>query len=124
MKGQNSSLQAIFRAPARELAGEFPALAFTGGPAVPDLPSLTVTAEHWESQSFNFHELDSELDALAESQEGPFALVLPARIAREVLPRCQRWADRRNEASRGPRFDRVLATHRQAHDLAKPLVRA
>jgi len=124
MKGQNSSLQAIFRAPARELAGEFPALAFTGGPAVPDLPSLTVTAEHWESHSFNFHELDSELDALAESQEGPFALVLPARIAREVLTRCQRWTDRRNEASRGPRFDRVLATHRQAHDLAKPLVRA
>jgi len=32
--------------------------------------------------------------------------------------------DRRNEASRSAVFDRVLAEHRDAHDLAKPLARA
>jgi hypothetical protein len=136
MQDQKSSLQVIFRAPAKAggledpfspwttLAAEFPSLAFTGGAPALDLPFLTVTAERWESQSFNFYALDGELDALAESREGPFALVLPVWIAGEVLTRCQRWADRRNGASRGPLFDRVLATHREAHDLAKPLVRA
>ena len=118
MQGQKSSLQVIFRSPAQALASGAPAL---------DLPCLTLTAEQWKSSSFNFLELDGAVDALAESQDGPFALVLPGfdeETAREVLTRCQRWADRRNVASRGPLFDRVLAAHREAHDLAKPLVRA
>jgi hypothetical protein len=94
------------------------------------LPSLFLALEKWESQSFNFYELDGQLDALAESRDGPFALVLlgkPGELARSalgVLTRCQRWMDRRNEASRDVLFDRVLAKHREAHDLAKPLVRA
>jgi len=94
------------------------------------LPCLSLALEQWESQTFNFYELDGQLDALAESQDGPFALVLRgsaeelARSARGVLTRCQRWMDRRNQSSRGPHFDRVLKKHREAHDLAKPLVRA
>jgi hypothetical protein len=84
----------------------------------------------WESQFFNFYELDAALDGLAERTRGPFALRLAGEeerlpgFAREVLTRCQRWMDRRNVASRGPRFDRALAGHRALHDLAKPLVRA
>ncbi|HEY4588312.1 MAG TPA: DUF4202 family protein [Thermoanaerobaculia bacterium] len=87
--------------------------------------------EEWESQNFNFYEMDWRLDSLAERDFGPFAVdVLGdpdelARAAGEILTRCQRWMDRRNEASsRSPLFDRVLAEHRDAHDLAKPLVRA
>jgi hypothetical protein len=118
MKGQESSLQVIFRRPAPAPAG--------GAPAA-DLPCLSVSLERWQSPSFNFHELDSAVDALAESQDGPFALLLPGfdeAGACAVLTRCQRWADRRNAASRDPLFDRVLRRHREAHDLAKPLVRA
>lgn len=134
-------MQAIFRASAKTgdldpsafsretLAAEFPGLAFASGTPASGLPSLTLRVERWESRFFNFYELDGELDALAERQD-PFAVVLLgpgeklARTARAVLTRCQRWMDRRNEASRGPLFDRVLARHREAHDLARPLVRA
>ncbi|HEY2295896.1 MAG TPA: DUF4202 family protein [Thermoanaerobaculia bacterium] len=94
------------------------------------LPSLSVPVEEWESQNFNFHEMDWRLDALAERDFGPFAVDVfgePRELARsagEILTRCQRWMDRRNEASRGPLFDRILTRHRDAHDLARPLVRA
>jgi hypothetical protein len=139
MDGQISSLQAIFRLPAKagrpespweRLATDFPAVALVAGAPPRDLPALTLAIEPWESQNFNFHELDGRLDALAESRSGPFALVLLGRgedlrrSSHGVLTRCQRWMDRRNAASRGELFDRVLAEHRRAHDLAKPLVRA
>jgi hypothetical protein len=94
------------------------------------LPGLFLSVEEWESPFFNFYEWDAQLDALAESQDGPFLLVLfgrdeeRSRALRGILTRCQRVLDCRNEASRGALFDRVLAAHRQAHDLAKPLVRA
>ena len=100
------------------------------GPPQGDLPSLSVPVEEWESQNFNFYDMDWRLDALAERDFGPFAVDVSgelgelARVAGEILIRCQRWMDRRNEASRGPLFDRVLAEHRDTHDLAKPLVRA
>ena len=137
-----SSLQVVFRAPGRDpaaretripwgrLAGEFPWISFREGVSAGALSSLPLALEKWESQSFNFYDLDGQLDALAESQEGPFALVLlgkPEELARSalgVLTRCQRWMDRRNEASLGPLFGRVLEQHRGAHDLTKPLVRA
>jgi len=115
------------------LAREFPTVELqeVPGPPQDDLPSLPVPVEEWESQNFNFYEMDWRLDSLAERDFGPFAVdVLGdpdelARAAGEILTRCQRWMDRRNEASsRSPLFDRVLAEHRDAHDLAKPLVRA
>lgn len=116
---------------AREaLAAEFPAVELRwtlGGGEVPCLP-LSLT--DWESQFFNFYDLDALLDDLAERSAGPFALLLAGeeerllRLAREVLTRCQRLMGRRNAASRSGLFDRVLAAHRNLHNLAKPLVRA
>lgn len=135
------SLQAIFRSPGGSLrlgrgevlAAEFPEVSFASGileDKVGEIPSLFLEMENWESQNFNFYDLDGQLDARAESQDGPFALVLLgdaeqlALSVLGVLTRCQRWMDRRNEASHDALFDRVLATHRKAHDLSKPLVRA
>ncbi|MFL6194309.1 MAG: DUF4202 family protein [Thermoanaerobaculia bacterium] len=139
-----SELRAIFRGgPDAEtgggraweaLAAEFPAVGIHRGGmllsrGIPCLPALP--AEEWESQNFNFWALDAQVNALAERDGGgPFALVLLGgreelpRVAREILTRCQRWMDRRNESSSGPLFDRALAAHREAHDLGKPLVRA
>lgn len=137
-------LRAIFRGGAEEksanglpssweaLAAEFPNVEICRVPEASEQdlhgpPRLLV--EGWDSRFFNFYELDGRLDALAEEHRGPFALsirnaeALPG-VAGEVLTRCQRWMDRRNDASRGALFDRVLAEHREAHDLSKPLVRA
>jgi hypothetical protein len=46
------------------------------------------------------------------------------RCAIAVATRLQRWLDRRNTASCGEVFERVLALHRELYDLDKPLVRA
>ncbi len=138
-----SGLRAIFRNVSREqthvspwageaLAREFPAVGLQEVPEDPrnGILSLPLRIAEWESQNFNFYELDGRLDALAERDFGPFAVDVlgdPGELARaagEVLTRCQRWMDRRNEASRVRLFDRVLAEHRDAHDLTKPLVRA
>ncbi len=112
------------------LAAEFPHVKLASGVPRNGVPDLFITVEQWKSQNFNFYELDRRLDALVDSHDGPFGLVLVgwgdelARTARQVLTRCQRSTDRRNEASRCPLFDRVLGRHREIHDLAKPLVRA
>jgi len=114
------------------LARAFPAVGLqeTPEPSRDGLLSLALPVAEWESQNFNFYEMDGRLDALAERDGGPFAVDVlgdpgeRARAAGEILTRCQRWMDRRNEASRGALFDRVLIRHRDAHDLAKPLVRA
>jgi predicted metal-dependent HD superfamily phosphohydrolase len=138
-----SGLRAIFRGVSRErtpglpatwsaLARELPAIRLREIPEPPggDLPSLPVPVGEWESQNFNFYEMDWRLDTLAGQGRGPFAVdVLGApgelpRAAGEILTRCQRWMDRRNEASRDAIFDQVLIRHRDVHDLAKPLVRA
>jgi hypothetical protein len=142
MTGEKTSLNRIFCAPTRPadlndpnspwgmLAAEFPHVELASGVPRSDVPDLFITVEQWKSQSFNFYELDRRLDGLSQSHDGPFGLVLVgwgdelARTAREVLTRCQRWTDRRNEASRCPLFDRLLVKHREVHDLAKPLVRA
>jgi hypothetical protein len=115
------------------LAKDFPAVELRSRPGADEMPSLLVPAAEWESNFFNFYDLDGRLDGIAEKSAehgGPFAVdilgggeELP-RKAREILTRCQRWMDRRNNASRGELFDRVLSRHRREHDLAKPLVRA
>jgi hypothetical protein len=138
-----AELRAIFRGGVRTggadglppsweaLAKDFPAIELRWPPSAAgrELPSLLVPVADWESNFFNFYDLDGRLDALAE-RGGPFAVdilgggeELP-QAAREVLTRCQRWMDRRNDASRGGLFDRVLSRHRREHDLSKPLVRA
>lgn len=117
--------------PSREaLATEFPMVELRWGPGRGEVPSLPLSLQTWESQSFNFYDLDALLDDMTERTAGPFALLLAGDedrmpgFACEVLTRCQRLMDRRNAASRSPLFDRVLAEHRALHDLAKPLVRA
>jgi hypothetical protein len=132
-------MQVIVRVPATPqrpespwpgLAEDFPQVTLATGCPARGLPRLPVALEPWESQSFNFYALDGDLDTLAESHDGPFAIVLEgtgeglARSAGGVLTRCQRWMGRRNEASRSPLFERTLSLHRGAHDLARPLVRA
>ena len=109
--------------------GPFPAVVVRSqDEPTPELPGLRLRSEDWESPFFNFYDFDFQVDGLAAA--GAFAVVLagaPDRLPRalhEVLTRCQRHMDRRNAASRGPSFDRVLAVHRGVHDLAKPLVRA
>ncbi|MFL6290970.1 MAG: DUF4202 family protein, partial [Thermoanaerobaculia bacterium] len=95
---------------------------------IPSLPPLSIA--EWESHFFNFWELDTLLDELAERTAGPFAILLLGTedrlvsFACEVLTRCQRLMDRRNAASRGGLFDRALAEHQAMHGLSKPLVRA
>ena len=138
-----AELRAIFRGGVRTegadrlppswkaLTKDFPAveLHWPAGAGGREMSSLLVPVTDWESNFFNFYKLDGQLDALAESGE-PFAVEILGggedlpRKAREILTRCQRWMDHRNEASRSDLFDRVLSRHRQAHDLAKPLVRA
>lgn len=113
------------------LAKDFPAVELRRPPSADgrEMPSLLVPVMEWESNFFNFYELDGRLDSLAEGG-GPFAVEILGggeelpRMAREVLTRCQRWMDRRNGASRGELFDRALSLHRREHDLSKPLVRA
>ncbi|MFL6262454.1 MAG: DUF4202 family protein [Thermoanaerobaculia bacterium] len=125
-RGQTHGRPSAWEALAREL----PAVQLQEAPGADGLPSLPVPVAEWESQNFNFYEMDGRLDALAERDSGPFAVDVlgePGELARaagEILTRCQRWMNRRNEASRSPLFDRVLLQHRDAHDLAKPLVRA
>lgn len=117
--------------PSREaLAAEFPAVELRWAPDHGEIPSLPLSIETWESQFFNFYDLDALLDDMAERRTGPFALLLMGEeerllgFAREVLTRHQRLMDRRNAASRCGLFDRTLAEHRALHDLSKPLVRA
>jgi hypothetical protein len=116
--------------PWEALAAEFPAVELRWGLDRGEIPSLPLGVEVWESQFFNFYELDALLDDMAERTAGPFALLLIGKaerlpgFARQVLTRHQRLMDRRNAFSRCGLFDRIQAEHRALHDLAKPLVRA
>src|SRR5947209_12436408 len=106
--------------------GPFPAVVVRAqDEPAPELPSLRLRIEDWDSPFFNFYDFDFQLDGLAAA--GAFAVVLTGNPDRlpwalgEVLTRCQRHMDRRNAASRSSLFDRVLAVHRGMHNLAKPL---
>ena len=123
--------EALGALPPREaLAAEFPAVELRWTPDRGEIPSLPLSIGTWESQSFNFQDLDALLDDMAERTAGPFALLLAGEeeclpgFAREVLTRHQRLMDRRNAASRCGLFEQALAGHRALYDLAKPLVRA
>jgi Domain of unknown function (DUF4202) len=130
----SSSVREGVAFPGEGIATEFPSVAFDGEYQLLAVPDLRLEMEEWRSPDYNFYALDARIDALAEGQSGPFAILLRApvkepmaekvRVACEVMTRCQRWVNRRNEASRGALFDRVLAEHRKEHDLAKPLLRA
>lgn len=109
-----------------------PGLAPEAGTASP-AGRLELDAAAWARGEVDGPRFDDRADELARG--GPFELVLSGggagggllagallEIASEVALRCQRWSDRRNEASRGERFSAVLGHHRELHPLEKPLV--
>ena len=92
-----------------------------------ELPGLDLTLAEWESDSFSFSDFDRYAETLAaDAAGGNFEIRLSgetcrlAAAARQVALRCQRLAGRRNAASRGELFDRVLACHRRFRDLPLP----
>src|SRR5690606_41194937 len=115
------------------LAREFPSVAIDTarpGPGAGER-ALALDAAAFRAASFDGHAADRAIDELASG--GPFALHVrgargDAMLLEAILTRFQRAIGRRNPASggpiSGPIFERVLARHRELHDLARPLVRA
>lgn len=105
------------------LAPEFPSVYIDVG----EVDAAHVRASDWDSDAFDTWAFDGRIDELAER---PLVLVIHDDAGTrqsfpiEVLNRCQRVIGRRNGASQGPAFDRVLRVHRELHDRSKPLVRA
>ncbi|HWN42494.1 MAG TPA: DUF4202 family protein [Thermoanaerobaculia bacterium] len=104
------------------VSAEFPSVSFELG-EIENLPSLSLTAEEWESSRFPFYEFDTRVEDLPRLDLAAEPGRLPG-MTLEVLTRCQRLVGRRNAASSNPLFDAVLKQHRSLHDLDKPLVRA
>jgi hypothetical protein len=123
----------------RALVEEFPGLGIHVGEAArlrPEVrtcvrvdirPAVRIDLGAFWAADFDAHQVDCACEALAG--QGEFALRLEghgvsAIAVDAVLTRFQRFVARRNPASAGPVFDRVLARHRELHDCRKPLVRA
>ena len=113
------------------IAREFPAIGVELAPAGAPRAAAEarIEARAWEAPRFDLGAFDARMSALAAC--GVFGLAVAAdepeplaRASLQVLTRCQRLSPRRNPASRGPRFDAILARHRALHDLSRPLVRA
>lgn len=112
--------------------------ALDGGDDLTELDGLTVRITDaapagalpramWQDDGFDFWAFDRHLDDLVARGE-PLRVVTPpagaAAFARQITTRGQRLAPRRNRATAGAWFDRVLDEHRALHDLGRPLVRA
>lgn len=104
------------------VSAEFPSVGFELG-KIENLPSLSLTADEWESPRFPFYEFDTRVEDMPRLDLAAEPGRLPG-MALEVLTRCQRLIGRRNAASSNRIFDLVLDRHRSLHDLNKPLVRA
>lgn len=110
-----------------DVAAEFPTVTIvSAGLSAADDRCVTVDLAAWTAPFADTGVLDRHVEA-AHAQ-GAFGLrVVGAGAARacvEILTRYQRFVARRNRASKGALFDRVLARHRALHDLAPPPVRA
>lgn len=92
-----------------------------------ELPPGALTGAAWNDDGFDFWTFDRHLDDLVARGE-PLCVVSPARtaaaLARQVATRGQRLAPRRNPATSGAWFDRVLHEHHALHDLDRPLIRS
>jgi hypothetical protein len=92
-----------------------------------EAPPGALALAAWRDDGFDFWAFDRRLDELAARGE-PLRITAPAAEARdlvgEIATRGQRLAGRRNRATAGAWFDRVLDAHRALHDLRRPLVRA
>ena len=122
---------------AADVGVEFPTVTLVcNGPSVADERCVTVDLVAWAAPFADTGALDRRIEAA--DARGPFGLRLVgvgagagagtsaggARACLEILTRYQRFVGRRNRASKGPLFDRVLARHRALHDLAQPLARS
>jgi hypothetical protein len=88
---------------------------------------MEIDAAEWNDPRFDLLAFDAAVDELAARASGnPYLISIDGdlQMAEEILTRCLRLTDRRNGASQSPLFERVLARHREIHDLTKPLVRA
>lgn len=109
----------------RALALHFP----TASVRSPSPGAPRIRAGTWRSPGFDPQVLDALLAEHATRGALRIALELDAldgaaETAAQILTRAQAHLDRRNAASEGEAFDRVLAAHCALHDLDKPLVRA
>src|SRR5205085_3710323 len=87
------------------------------------LPGPYLHASEWESPRFDGWRFDGEIDG-AEALHLIDDRGRGAGFVVEVLNRCQRAIDRRNQHSQCAAFERALRAHRELHDLTKPLVLA
>lgn len=107
-----------------EVAGLYPAIRIevVGGAGCD-----AIAAAAWRGDGFDFWGFDRHVDELV-ARGAALAISAPGAdaraVVREILTRAQRVVARRNAATAGPWFDRVLAAHRELHDCEKPLVRA
>lgn len=112
------------------VAAEFPTVAFHPDADVPVDAQVIVRADSWQRGEIDLYDFDHQIDELAGELAGHGRVTVRvvggdvARVALQVLTRCQRRVGRRNVRSQSHAFDRVLALHRELHDLQKPLVRA
>lgn len=109
------------------LRAEFPSVRIHVGEAASACPVIRLDAGDFRAGDFDAYRVDGMCEELAG--QGAFALRLEghevsAATVDAALTRYQRFLARRNPASTGPTFDRVLACHRALHDCARPLVRA
>ena len=110
----------------------FPGLpGLLGEPASPETARLRLDARAWrhgETDLMDLIGLDERADELAGG--GSFEVELDGaeeaeeETAGEVALHFQRWSGRRNAASDGEDFSRLLRAHRALHPLDKALVRA
>lgn len=111
------------------LAAEFPTVAVQPLAAGVGSQVLCLNVEEWQEPSFDPASWDPRVFSAAGAERLSLHLVGAqdeplARAALEILTRYQGLIGRRNAASSGPLFDRILERHRALHDLNKPLVLA
>lgn len=114
------------RAVVAEVASEFPTVTVVpAGPSAAAERCVTVDLAAWSAPFADTGGLDERVEA-AHAQ-GAFGLRVVGGASRgylELLTCYQRFVGRRNRASRGALFDRILARHGALHDLALRPVRA
>ncbi len=110
------------------LQQSFPSVIFQVS-RMPQWVTPRIVAAEWHTLGFDFRRLDEEIlrpGALAPAQLNivgePNAVT--ATIAGEILTRYQAMIQRTNRASRRLEFKRLLARHRDMHELGRPLVLA
>jgi len=121
----NGPPRPLDRAAVAEVAAEFPTVSIVAAPpGAADERCVTVDLVDWSAPFADTCALDRRVEAA--QARGPFGLRVVGGAPQgcvELLTRYQRFVERRNRASRGALFDRVLARHRALHDLALPPVR-